>query len=103
MSEWPKLDELKQVLNADPESNAWDGETDNTRLTGLLASGIAYVKGQVGEWNDATDVPTASLSRAALRAAQLMAPPINRAPDSLGRDPILAGHMTGHRRRFAIS
>jgi len=103
MSDWPKLDELKQVLDSDPESAAWDGDADGTRLTRLLAAAIATVKDDVGAWDDLVDVPDANLAQAALRAAQLLAPPVNRAPESLASDPIYARLMAGRHRRFAIS
>ena len=101
--EWPKLDELKQVLDADPESNAWDGETDTTRMTRLLEAAIALVKAETGGWVEATDVPDAKLAQAALYAAKLLAPPVNRAPEDVASDPIFRALMKGRHRRFAIA
>lgn len=100
MSEWPKLGELKQVLDADPEGTQWDGAADGTRLTRLLASAIDVTTAAVGGWDGD---PTPGLAQAALRAAQLLAPPINRAPDDIASDPIFAALLVGHRKRFGIS
>lgn len=101
MAEWPQLDELKQVL--DVTSDDWDGEYDGTRLTRLLASAIEHTKGRVGSWDDYTDAPDDSLAQAALRAAELLAPPQNRLPEAIDRDPIFNALLMGHRRRFGIS
>jgi hypothetical protein len=101
MAEWPQLDELKQVL--DVTSDDWDGDYDGTRLTRLLASAIEHVKRRVGSWDEYTDVPDDNLAAAALRAAQLMAPPQNRLPEAIDRDPIFNAHLYGQRRRFGLS
>lgn len=101
--DWPKLDELKQALDADPESQAWDGDADSTRLTRLLAAAIDITKDATGGWVEATDVPDANLAQAALRAATLLAPPINRAPETIDADPIFQRLIRGRRRRFGVS
>jgi hypothetical protein len=103
MTDWPKMDELKQVLDSDPDSQAWDGDADGTRLTRLLAAAIDITKSATGAWDEAIDVPDANLAQAALRAAQLLAPPINRAPETIDSDPIFNRLMLGRRRRFAVS
>ena len=111
MSDWPLLDELKQVLDVDPESNAWDGDYDETRLTRLLAAAIDYVKQDIGDWDDTYDFPTDRQSQAALRMAELMAlkPEVAAAVSGTGRvsaavasDPTYRKLMTGSRRKFPI-
>lgn len=108
MADWPDLDELKQVL--DVTSEDWDGDDDDTRLTGVLQSAIAIVKSEVGNWDDGTDTVTTNLSRAALRMAELLAlrPEGGRvsvadatvAEQSM--DPTFQWYMRGARRRFAF-
>lgn len=105
MLDWPKLDELKQVL--DVESVDWDGEIDGygdgpTRLTRLLAAAIAKVKADVGAWDEYTDVPDESLSQAALRMAELMALRPEAAAGVVS-DPTYQRLLTGHRRSFGIA
>ncbi len=103
MVEWPELDELKQVLDVD--SNDWDGDMDDTRLTRLLAAAIARVKIDVGHWDEYEDVPDDALAQAALRMAELMA----QRPDSsvnetvLASDPVYRALFKGHRRVFGIA
>lgn len=100
MTDWPKLDELIQVFNADPEGNAWDGAADNTRMTRLLEASIQATKDACGGWSGD---PTPKLAQAALRAAMLLAPPRNHLPESLDLDPQFAALIRGHRTRFGIS
>jgi hypothetical protein len=112
MSDWPLLDELKQVLNADPDSDAWDGDYDETRLTRLLTSAIDAVKEEIGDWDDTYDIPTARQSQAALRMAELMAlkPEVaaavsgtGRVPAAVASDPTYRKLMTGSHRKFPIA
>lgn len=107
--EWPQLEELKQVL--DVTSEDWDGDTDDTRLTRLLAAAVAKVKTDVGDWDEYVDVPDAALSQATLRMAELMA----ARPDGTSgfrlaasapgaeQDPTYLRLMHGHRRSFGIA
>ena len=107
MSDWPLLDELKQVLDVDPETTAWDGDYDETRLTRLLAAAIDYVKQDIGDWDDTYDFPTDRQSQAALRMAELMAlkPEVAAAvtKGAVVGDPVYAALMTGEHRRFGFS
>lgn len=102
--DWPKLDELKQVL--DVESSDWDGEESDydgvTRLSRLLEAAITKVKDDVGDWDEYVDVPDANLSQAALRMAELIA---LRPDAAIGTsdDPAYLRLMYGHRRRFGTA
>lgn len=103
MAAWPELDEVKQLL--DITSDDWDGEgveDGSTRLSRLLEAAIAKVKSDVGNWVEETDVPTASLSQAALRMAELMALKPDLAAGTVN-DPTYHRLLTGHRRRFGIA
>lgn len=108
MAEWPELEELKQVLNVDPDGNDdWDAT-----LGLILASAIEKVKADVGEWDDDVDSPTDALSRAALRMAELMAqrPTVlstfaqgrQSRNASLSDDPAYQAHLFGSRKRFGF-
>ena len=99
MANWPVLEELAQIVNVE---NVADWETT---LDGVLASAIAKVKHDVGNWDDATDEPDESLARAAMRMAELMSERPSGAVNaaSLGRDPAYQAHLYGHRRVFGIS
>jgi len=97
---WPELDELKQVL--DVTSDDWDGDLDDTRLTRLLATAIDRVKLDVGDWNELTDQPDASLAQAALRMGELLALRPEAAAQAVS-DPTYQRLLYGHRRRFGIS
>lgn len=109
MTDWPQLDELKQVL--DVESTDWDGEATSgegeTRLTRLLEAAITYVKGKVGDWDEIMDIPNASQAQAALRAAELMAlkPELAATVRAGGRiaDPTLDMLLFGQRRKFGVA
>lgn len=99
MVDWPDLDELK--LRLDVESSDHD-----VTLANDLAAGIAYVKRDVGRWDELTDLPDESESAAALRAAELIATrPEGQAGVSsrIGADPTYNSLLAGHRRRFAIA
>lgn len=105
MIDWPQLDELKQVLDID--SDDWDGIADTgqgpTRLSRLLEAAIAYVKKDVGAWDEIMDMPDADLAAAALRRAELMALRPQEVPGGVGRDETYESYMLGHRRRFGVS
>src|SRR6187455_9441 len=108
MAAWPELDELKQVLDADPDSTVWDGDYDGTRLTALLAAAIEHVKQETGQ---DTEIPSDGLARAALRLAEMMAlkPEVAAAVAGTGRgsasfisDPAYQAYIFGQRRVFGI-
>jgi hypothetical protein len=100
MADWPTLAALKETL--DVTSDDWDSAH---HLEGVRQSAIAQVKLDVGDWNEAIDVPDDSLAR----AAHLLAVRIARAPSQDGRsseaartDPDYHRLLKGHRRRFGI-
>lgn len=98
MADWPDADELRRVLNVNPEV---DDELAAT-LDRVLASAISHVKADVGTWDEATDEPTDGQSAAALRMAELLAlRPENAA--AVGEDPTYRRHLFGTKRRFGIS
>lgn len=97
MAEWPTADELKQVLDIDPESTDWDDTIDR-----VLAAAILKVKQDVGEWVEYETEPDESLSQAALRMGELM----GLRPEAvagLGNDPTYLRLLSGHRRKFGIA
>ena len=100
MATWPTLAALKQTL--DVTSDDWDGEH---HLEGIRQAAIAQVKLDVGDWDEASDVPDDSLAR----AAHLLAVRIAKAPaeavvaDISHNDPAYERLLKGHRRRFAIA
>ena len=94
--EWPTVDELKQLL--DVTSDDWDATLDLQ-----LDAAIAQVKNDVGAWDELTDIPDASLSRAAIRLAVLMRANAEQTTALLSEDPVYQSNLKGHRRRFAIS
>lgn len=110
MIDWPQLDELKQVLDTG-DTDVWDGTSDSglpeTRLSRLLEAAIAYVKGEVGDWDELVDYPDERLAQAALRLAELIAlkPEVAAAVAKGGvvGDPVYAVLMTGKHRRFGFS
>lgn len=107
MSDWPQLDELKQLLDVDGDQ--WDGEEtsggDTSRLTSILAAAIAKVKRDVGDWDEMADEPDVALQRAAMRMAVLMAErsEARTSPGALDLDPVYLANLAGHRRRFAVA
>ena len=105
MIDWPKLDELKQVL--DVTSDDWDGIGDSgsedTRLTRLLAAAIAHVKQEVGTWDEDADWPDAEMAQAALRMAELLALRPEVAAGAASSDPTYARLMFGKHRSFGVS
>lgn len=104
MSDWPQLDEVKQVLDID--SDDWDGEDpeygDTTRLSRLLEAAIFYVKARVGDWDEDMDIPTASQAQAALRMTELLALRAGSTPGDI-HDRTFERLMVGSRRKFGIA
>jgi hypothetical protein len=103
MMEWPDLEELKQVLNVDPDGTDWD-----VTLEPILLSAIRKVKHDVGQWDEYEDLPDDALNRAALRMAELMAQRPDARADRqeamtlLSQDPAYQAHLFGHRKRFGF-
>jgi len=102
--EWPKLDELKQVL--DITSDDWDGDgagyDEDTRLARLIQAAIDKVKEDVGNWDEGVDEPDSRLSQAALRMAELMALRPELSADT-AKDPTYLRLLKGHRRTFGMA
>ena len=104
MADWPTLDELKQLL--DITSEDWDGDSDDSRLTRVLASAIDLTKvevyGDAVNFDDIVVDPTDSQAQAALRLAELIA----TRPDSASppvQDPTFLRLLKGSRRAFGIA
>lgn len=93
---WPTAEELKLIVNVDPNSSAFD-----TTLERQMAAGIALVKQEVGEWDDLLDCPDDMLQGAALRAAYLLS--LRENPTAIVLDQVFMTYMSGHHRRFAIA
>lgn len=95
--DWPTIEELRRVLDVDPNSHVWD-----TTLERVRVSAIQQVKNDVGDWDELFDTPTCKLAQAALRMAELL----SLRPESAAvanQDPTYRRLMSGHLRRFAIS
>lgn len=111
MADWPTLEELKQLL--DITSEDWDGDSDDTRLTRVLASAIDRIKAEVaGSTDNFDDIivePSDSVSQASLRLAELIATRPDAALSRVGADRQLLGDPTilrllkGSRRSFGIA
>lgn len=109
MVEWPDVEELKQFL--DVTGTEWDGAEDesdmttSTRLSRALAAAIAYVKQDVGEWDELVDEPDASLADAAMAAAIKFATLKRQAAaaTAIRTDPVYQAAMRGHRKRFSFA
>lgn len=86
---WPTASELKQRL--DITSSDWDDHMDR-----LIAAGIAWVKWQVGDWDEDLDFPDEALSQSALERAVEMATNETTTVKSKAQ-------LYGHRRRFGIA
>lgn len=95
--DWPTLEEFRKLLDVDPESTTHDSDLEK-----ILASAIQQVKNDTGAWDDLVDVPDCRLSAAAMRMAWLMAQS-PQAAAAASADPTYARHLSGYRRRFAIS
>jgi hypothetical protein len=99
MATWPTLAALKQRL--DVTGTEWDGEH---HIEGARQAAIAQVKLDVGDWDDASDVPDAALSKAAFLLAIRISQAEASAPAVEARlDPDYQRLLKGHRRRFAIA
>lgn len=97
---WPTLADFARLVDVDADSIAAD-ETLERALEKQLAAGIAFVKDQVGQWDDVIDMPDEGHWNAALRAAYLMS--LRESPAGIATDQVFMAHMTGRRRRFAIA
>lgn len=94
--EWPTVDELKRIVDVDPNSSEFD-ET----LARQMAAGIQIAKDQVGDWDDFVDLPTDGLAGAALRAAYLLS--LRESSAAIVTDEVFRTYMAGNRRRFSIA
>jgi hypothetical protein len=94
--DWPTFEELKRLVNVDPQSTIFD-----VTIQRQLDAGIALVKSVVGVWDELFDCPDDRLRGAALRAAYLLS--IREAPPAIIADPVFSTYMAGHRRRFPFS
>ena len=111
MADWPTLEELKQLL--DITSEDWDGDSDDTRLTRVLASAIdrikAEVAGSVDHFDDIITEPSDSVAQAALRMAELIATRPDAGVSRAGSDRMFLQDVTilrllkGSRRSFGIA
>ena len=93
---WPTSDELKKIVDVDPNSTEFD-----VTIERQMAAGIALVKQEVGQWDELIDVPDDQLSGAALRAAYLLS--LKETPTAIVLDQVFMTYMSGHHRRFAIA
>ena len=96
-TDWPTAEELAQVLDIENVSD-WETTIDAT-----LAAAIATVKSNVGGWDDAADIPTVNLNRAALRMAVLYSQQPGLPTAALVNDRTYQMLLTGQRRRFGIA
>lgn len=95
MVDWPDAVELKRVLDVDTDVH-------DLTLDRVLATAIARVKADVGDWDEDVDEPDEQLSQAALRMAEL----ISARPEALRdrfSDPTYSLLMFGHRHRFGVA
>lgn len=95
--DWPTLAEIRTLLDVDPESTVHDWD-----LSAFLASAIAQVKDDVGDWDELIDIPDCALKAAATRLTWLMAQS-PQAAAAASTDPTYNRHLKGHRRRFSIA
>jgi hypothetical protein len=98
MADWPDTAELGRVLNVDTSSDDWTVTLDR-----VLAAAISWVKGKVGDWDDATDEPDDNLAQAALRMAELIALRPETAAAVGATDPTINRLLFGRRRKFGIA
>lgn len=99
MADWPDTELLRKVLDIDDDT--WDDHLD-----GVVAAAILRVQMDVGNWVEYEDIPDDSLSKAALRMAELMATRPNATEtelDELGQDKTYMAYMKGHRRVFGFA
>lgn len=97
MAEWPDTDELAQILDV---TNVSDWETTLDRV---LASAIAQVKLDVGNWDEDEDEPSDSQSQAALRLAELISARPAVPVANLATDPTYRSLLKGSRRVFGVA
>lgn len=93
---WPTLDELKKIVDVDPNSDTFD-----LTIQRQLDAAIALVKAETGAWDDVIDLPDASLAGAALRAGYLLS--LKENPAQIVKDTVFATYMHGKRRRFSFA
>ena len=96
MADWPDTTELAQVLNID---NVVDWQTTLDRV---LASAIARVKSEVGNWDEDVDEPDDNLAQAALRMGELLSLRPEAAAGA-SSDPTYRRLLYGHRRSFGVA
>ena len=101
MADWPEVEELAQVLNVD------DVTTWQTTLDRVLASAIAQVKLDVGNWDEDDDEPTDKMAQAALRMGELIAQRADGTSLDVGeafrQDPTYLALLKGSRRVFGVA
>lgn len=98
MADWPDTEELKLILDLKDDPADWTQTLDR-----VLNSAIAYVKSEIGDWNEDTDAPTDNQAQAALRMAELMALRPQSSAQAGSKDPAYQRLMYGQHRRFGIS
>ena len=90
---WPSLEDLKRRLNL------LDLSTHDEEANVVLVAAIGQIKSEVGEWDEAVDLPTDGMAEAALeRAVELLSdvlPPMNERKS--------VALLKGQRRRFSIA
>lgn len=94
---WPSAEDLAQIVDVENVDD-WQSTLD-----AVVASAIAKVKRDVGNWDEDVDTPDDSLNRAALRMAELMSLRPGQSVRQLALDPAYQAHMYGHRRTFGIA
>jgi hypothetical protein len=93
---WPEVDELKKIVDVDPNSHDFD-----VTIARQLTVAIQLVKDTVGTWDDMLDVPDDQLAGAALRAGYLLS--LKESPAAILNDTVYMTYMHGKRRRFSIA
>jgi hypothetical protein len=90
---WPTAADLKKRL--DITSSDWD-----EHMTRLIEGSVAWVKVQVGDWDELNDTPDAALEQAALeRAVEIATNGTATEPGTTSKAKAL---LYGQRRRFGI-
>lgn len=97
MADWPDTEELAQVLNV-ANVDDWD-----TTLDRVLASAIAQVKEDVGNWDEDEDDPDDKLAQAALRLAELLSQRPDATIESLTADASYRLLLKGRRQVFGVA
>jgi hypothetical protein len=89
---WPEVDDLKRRLDVN------DASVHDDEMAVILAAGIAQIKLEVGDWDDASDTANDALAEAALDRGVELA---SDAP--IPRDERKSLQLLkGERRRFSI-